>query len=157
MILLIDIDGVSVRWCQVDSGDSGMSSDIGTATLEEWPHALSLYTPTRVVACATRDAPLHDLLAFCRTRWQLDVYCPTVPMSQMSLTRWAALVGAREVALGGHVVIHADRTTVVDGIDGHGQPHVLGALPGMASMQEALYTQTQGIQRAAHPCCRGAF
>jgi hypothetical protein len=146
--LLVAMDELSVRYCALVHGAQPTECLMEQASLDRWSQVLSAHHPTRVLACADSDTWKSEWSAFCQSRWQLVTQWPTAPDTAMSATRWAALSAVRSES-GAHVVVHADRFTIIDGLAADGQYQELGVLPGTALMQSALYQKTKGIQSAA--------
>jgi len=158
MRLLIETGLTHFKYAQLE-GDRplALESLVGGSGAAEppWASALARLAPTPNAVYVANGGPATfrpRLTEWIRRAWHLDpqfIGVPTTERSALPVTRYLALVGARQRRLTPALVLTADVTIAVDRLDAHGERIAAWTFPGERPMRESLYAQTSGIAAAA--------
>ncbi len=159
--LIIDMGNTRIKWGVRENGRWMTQSALPTAHSGELSSLIPTLLPLSRVGAASVAGPLaaRDLETACRScglalRWITvtpaacgirNLYQP----GQLGADRWAALVGARQLA-GARptLVVNAGTATTIDALDASGDFLGGAILPGLAMMERALRTGTAGLAEA---------
>ncbi len=165
--LLLDVGNSRLKWCfEIDGELSGYGAagHLGVVPKEASEAWLSNPPPSRVmvsnVAGASAETSLSD---WCQQHWELAPEFIVTPADQLQIhiayenpqsfgvDRWLALVAAHELVEGAVCVIDCGTAVTIDALNGDGR-HLGGVIvPGIATMQQSLLRNTDGIARAIEP------
>jgi Type III pantothenate kinase len=120
-----------------------------------WASALARLAPTPKAVYVANGGPATfrpRLTEWIRRAWHIEpcfISAPPDRNTPQPVTRHLALVAVRRRALAPGLVVTADVTIAVDGLDAQGNRVSAWTFPGERPMRESLYAQTSGIAAAA--------